>query len=467
MVEASGGRIGGPGEKPTRSAGRGAIFARLDVIILLAAAVVPAWGQARPLPASDVGAIYQRLLGQINQIRAFDNHGHPGLADDPDVDAMAIPSDSSAPLRLRDDNPETLAAAQQLFAYPYTDFSQEHIRWLAAKKAALKKNLGNAYFSHILDQVGIETAVANRVSMPPYLDPARFRWVFFVDNFLFPFDNRNLEVRNPDLKLNVPLEEKLLRREMGQQHLQSLPPSLDGYLAFITQVIEANQKQGGVGIKFEIAYFRSLHFDDPSQHTAAEVYARYHAGGVPSAAEYKDFQDFVFRYLLREAARLRLPVQIHTSVGGGNYFSLQDGNAMGLENILRDPRYEGVKFVLLHGGFPYEREAIWLAAMKNVYLDSSLMGLFLYPAALKDSLRQWLELFPEKVVFGSDTFPLGGTIGAEENYWLATQSAREALAGALAEMIACGEIDEKRALEFAHAYLHDTAAKVYGAGRAR
>ena len=431
------------------------------MVLLVTVKVAPGWGQARPLAGPDVPTIYRGLLSQINQIRAFDNHGHPGFPDDSDVDAMAIPPDSSAPFRLRDDNPETLVAVQQLFAYPYTDFSAEHIRWLAAKKAVLKKGLGNAYFSHILDQVGIETAVANRVSLPPYLDSSRFRWVFFVDNLLFPFDNRDLVSRNPDQKLNVPLQEKLLRREMAQQHLQSLPPDLEGYLSFITKTLEANQKQGGVGIKFEVAYFRSLHFDDPSQHIAAEVYAKYHAGGVPIASEYKDFQDFIFRYLLREAARFHLPVQIHTSVGGGDYFSLQDGNVMGLENVLRDPRYEAVTFVLLHGGFPYEREAIWLAARKNVYLDSSLMGIFLYPAAFKDSLRQWLELFPQKVVFGSDTFPLGEVVGTEENYWLATQSAREALAGALAEMISCGEIDERQALSLAHAYLHDTASKLY------
>jgi len=36
-----------------------------------------------------------------------------------------------------------------------------------------------------------------------------------------------------------------------------------------------------------------------------------------------------------------------------------------------------------------------------------------------------------------------------------------ALAAALAEMISEGEINESRALELAHAYLHDTAVKLY------
>jgi predicted TIM-barrel fold metal-dependent hydrolase len=158
-------------------------------------------------------------------------------------------------------------------------------------------------------------------------------------------------------------------------------------------------------------------------------------------------------------------VQIHTAVGGGDFFSMKNGNVMELENVLRDPRYENVTFVLLQGGFPHEREAIWLAAGKNVYLDSSLMGIFLYPDELKHALKQWLELFPDKIVFGSDAFPLGEAMGAKENYWLAVQSARTALAAALAEMVAIRKITEEKAMELAHAYLHDTAAKIYAAGR--
>jgi hypothetical protein len=54
------------------------------------------------------------------------------------------------------------------------------------------------HFNHILDRLGIETSMANRFAMAGYLDPARFKWVFFVDCFMFPFDNAAL-VRNPDL----------------------------------------------------------------------------------------------------------------------------------------------------------------------------------------------------------------------------------------------------------------------------
>jgi uncharacterized protein len=431
------------------------------ILFFTAVTSAPIGAQAQPLPGPDVKEIYDRLLPQIEAIRAFDNHGHPGYANDPDVDAMSIPPDSSAPLRLRDENIEILDAVRFLFNYPYSDFSAEHQRWLVEQKAAAKAKLGQGYFSHILDQVGIETAIANRVSMPPYLDPARFRWVYFVDNFLFPFATQQLEARNPDQKLSLPLERKLLARNLEQAHLDALPADFRGYLKFATDIIEANKANGELGLKFEIAYFRSLHFDDPGEPRAAAIYAKYRGSGVPTDVEYRDFQDFVFRYLLREAARLHLPVQIHTAVGGGDFYMVEESSVMGLENILRDPRYDNVTFVLLHGGYPHQGEAIWLTARKNVFLDSSLMGIFVYPAELHRILKQWLELFPDKIVFGSDTFPLSDANGAEETYWLATKSARLALAAALAEMVSEKEITETQAIQMAQAYLHDTAAKIY------
>ena len=436
-------------------------FAIAAVVVQLFAIRAVAAAQAQPFPGADLSAMYEKLRHEIASIKAFDNHGHPGLPDDSEVDAMSIPADSSLPFRLREENLEFVAAARALFGYPYTDFSPEHLSSLVKEKQHLRESLGAAYFSHILDQVGIETAVANRVSMPSYLQPTRFRWVFFVDAFLFPLNNQELAAKNPDLQLNVPLEEKLLQRYSTQAGLKQLPGNFTDYLAFASGVLEANRKAGAVGIKFEIAYFRSLSFSDPGQEQAAAIYAKYVRGGRVPEPEYRDLQDFLFRYLLREAGRLQLPVQIHTAVGGGDYFNLSGGKVMNLENILRDPRFENVTFVLLHGGFPYEREAIWLAARKNVYFDSSLMGLFLYPEQLKNALRQWLELYPEKVMYGSDTFPISDVMGAEESYWLATESARSALAAALAEMVGENEIDEAQAVAMAHAYLHDTAAGIY------
>jgi uncharacterized protein len=443
---------------------RGHIWWSLVSLVLAWTAVTYAQQVPQPLPApsADLQATYSRLLTAIEQIPIFDNHGHPGFADDPDVDAMTSPP-GSTPLRLRSDNPELVVASKDLFSYPYDDATPEHLQWLAKKKVELRQHqTGYAYFDGILDRLKIEAAVANRVRMAPYLDPKRFRWVFFVDSLLFPFGNQNFVARNGDLAVYLPLQEKKLRYELAQEHESSLPQTLGDYLRFATRLLEDNQRQGGVGIKFEIGYFRSLHFDDPPEAAAAVVYAKYRSGGGPTEAEYKEFQDYLFRYLLREAGRLKLPVQIHTAVGTGDFYSVTVSTALNLENILRDPRYDSTTFVLLHGGYPFQEQAIWLAARKNVYLDSSLMELYLYPADFKTALRHWLLLFPDKVVFGSDAFPFSDAVGAEESYWMAVRTARTSLAAALAEMVVNHELTEERALVFAKGYLHDNAAAIYG-----
>jgi uncharacterized protein len=419
-------------------------------------------GQSRPLPGSDVSSLYQHLLEQIDRIPIIDNHSHPGYPNDSDVDAMALPPNESIPFRLRASNPEWVEADKALFGYPYDDYSPAHVRWLDQKKAGLEKTYGNEYFSHILDEVGIQYVVANRVAMPAYLDPARFRWVFFVDSFLFPLNNRRFIALNPDEAVYIPLQEKVLHRYMKQAGITGLPATLSGYEAFIRRIVEENKKRGALGMKFEAAYFRSLHFSDPPRARALSIYEKYRSGGVPSAEEYRVFQDYIFRYLIAQAGREHLTVHFHTAVGVGDYFNLTTGNVMNLENVLRDPRYRDVTFVLLHGGYPLEREAIWLAALPNVYLDSSLMELYMYPWQFRRSLREWLELYPDKIMFGSDAFPFGGGLGAEEVYWLAVQSVRTALAADLADMVSEGEVSEAQALELARGYLHDNAARLYG-----
>ncbi len=418
--------------------------------------------QARPLSSADLQKIYDRLLKQIDRIPIYDDHSHATFPDDSDMDAMASPPDESTVLRLRDTNPEFVAAAKALFGYPYDDFKPEHAKWLIDKKKTAEATGGTAYWDSILDKMNIETCLANRVALAPYLDPKRFHWVFFVDSFLFPFDNHGQIAKNGDMAVYMPLQEKVLQRYMKQESVNGLPADLAGYESFVRQTLADNQKKGGVAMKFEAAYFRTLFFRDPPREKAEAIYAQFRAGGVPSEEDYRTFQDYIFRVLIDQAGKLQLPVHFHSAVGIGDYFSLRNGNPLNLENILRDPRYSHVNFVLIHGGYPYTLDMIWLTAAKNVYTDSSLMGYYVYPSELKNILKQWISLFPEKIMFASDAFPFNYAVGAEETFWLAARSARTAVAAALAELVAEGAFNEEKALELARLYLHDNAAKLYG-----
>jgi uncharacterized protein len=437
---------------------------RIGAISLLA--LLPslsAYPQAKPFASpQDIQKIYDRLLPQIDRIAIYDNHSHATFPDDSDMDAQAAPPDESSVLRLRDTNPEFITAAKALFNYPYDDFQPEHAKWLADKEKAAEQAGGTAYWDSILDKLNIETCLANRVALAPYLDPKRFHWVFFVDSFLFPFDNRDQTGKNPDMGVYIPLQEKVLHRYMQQENVSSLPSDLAGYESFVRQTVADNQKKGGVAMKFEAAYFRTLYFSDPPREKAEAIYAKYHAGGVPSNDDYRTFQDYIFRVLIDQAGKLNLSAHFHSAVGIGDYFSLRNGNPLNLENVLRDPRYAKNKFVLIHGGYPYTLDMIWLTAAKNVYTDSSLMGYYVYPSELKNILKQWISLYPERMMFGSDAFPFNDAVGAEETFWLAARSARTAIAAALAELVAEGAFNEEKALELARMYLHDNAARLYG-----
>ena len=423
-------------------------FASLTLLAALCLTAPGARAQSRVLVAPEAAAIYQRLLPQIARIKIFDHHAHPGVPGDEEIDPAPVP-EGGMPLRLTAGNPDWAAASRAL--------------WGVTSKARLKAlNPGAKYFDAILDRLGIETSVANRITMSPDLDPARFKWVFYIDPVLFPFDNSGLAARNADQAAFMPNQTKLAQRFRQQAGLSSSPADLAGYLSFVTRVLEDHQRRGAIAAKFEIAYFRSLVFDDPPRETVAPIYARYRDGGVPSGAEYKAFQDLIFRHVLTECGRLHLPVHIHSSTGAGDYFSTAGVSVLNLEPVLRDPRYLPTTFVLIHGGFPFDEAAIFIAMRKNVWLDSSATGSFLmYPNQFKDVLKRWFEIQPSKVTYGSDAFPIDEHAGTEELYWFGVHGARIATAAALAEMVAAREITEPQAMTIARGYLHDNAAALY------
>jgi predicted TIM-barrel fold metal-dependent hydrolase len=97
----------------------------------------------------------------------------------------------------------------------------------------------------------------------------------------------------------------------------------------------------------------------------------------------------------------------------------------------------------------------------NVYADFSAQTFFTYPRELSEILRNWLEFYPDKVLFGTDAFTFGPEVDWGEVAWLSNTTARQALALALTGMMNDGEIDRARALELAQWFARN-AAKLYG-----
>ncbi len=92
-------------------------------------------------------------------------------------------------------------------------------------------------------------------------------------------------------------------------------------------MLEQQKKNGAVAVKFEAAYLRSLDFGPSEpQEVAQQVYAHFVKGGVPLKPDYIRLQNYLFRYIAREAGRWDLPVHIHTGGGCGTYFMLMGSN---------------------------------------------------------------------------------------------------------------------------------------------
>ncbi len=437
--------------------------ARLSLLLALLVSFFPAQGQTKAEPS---------LLAEINNIKAVDNHAHvmavagEGGKEDDEFDAIAcggLEFVAPPPMRLRPDNPLYTGAWRELYGYQYgTDMSETHVRELLEAKRRVMREQGDNYPAWVLDRLNIGTMLANRVAPSRGLTAPRFRWVGYGDPLLLPLSTKALRV-NSDKRFFYGREEALLRRDLAALNINILPPTLDLYLTrIVTPTLERQKREGAIAIKFVAAYMRPLDFADVSKGEAARVYARYVQGGEPPWGAYKSLQDFLFRYVAREAGRLGLAVHIHTGGGCGHFFNLRHGNPLLLESVLNDPSLRGTTFVLIHGGYPFVNETAFLLEKPNVYADFSAQTFLLTPQALSRVLRDWLAYEPEKVLFGTDASPATPEVSWEESAWMTNKTAREALALALSELVQDGEITRARASELARMVLRENAVKLYG-----
>jgi predicted TIM-barrel fold metal-dependent hydrolase len=439
---------------------------RTPLLALLPAALLcffvrPTLAQTAPDP---------QLLAEIMQIKAFDNHAHPLKvvgAGETDTEYDALPpeglEEQSMPLRLRLDNPEFIAAWRELYGYQFNDMSEAHLRTLRAAKERVARAQGDNFPNWVLDRLHIETMLANRIAMGSGLAEPRFRWVWHANPLLFPLDNSAGKRSNPQRAADFTTDERWLRDFLAELGLPQLPATLGAYVdSVVVPLLERRRRDRAVAVKFYAAYQRSLAFGDPPEPVAARVYARYVRGGVPDETEYKTLQDYLFRRIARECGRLGLPVHIHTGAGAGAWFYNSGASPFLLDSVLNDPSLRGTTFVLVHGGLPFAAATRYLLGKPNVYADFSSQTFLTSTRELSQVLRTWLEAFPEKVLFGTDAYPLTTAVGWEEVGWIATRSARRALAIALTGMMEDGEISRARASEIARMVLRQNAVRLYG-----
>lgn len=436
------------------------------IFIVLAPLLAMACGSAIPAASPDEDA---QLTFFIGKIRAVDNHSHVNSTAPHDADSDALPLDGLPPFplpaRLRPDSPVWLDAYRALYGYRYADLSGPHFDELRSEMKRIAGEQGDRFPEWVLDRIGTDVMLANRVAMGPGLVPPRFRWVSYVDALMLPLTTWAERAATPDYQALYPLEENLLHRFLVDLHLTAPPPTLDGYLrTVVTATLERQRDAGCVAVKFEAAYLRALDFDDTSEAAARGVYARFvnsHSQGSPSHADYKRLQDFLFRYIAREAGRLGMAVHIHVFEAAGGFYRAAGSDPYLLESAFNDPSLRQTHFVMLHGGGVYASHAGAMLWKPNVYVDTSLMSLIYSPDMLADVLRGWLVQYPEKVLFGSDAFGSGPDTGWELAAWVSSTSARHALARALTRMMRTGDVSRERAEAIATMVMRTNASQLY------
>lgn len=410
------------------------------------------------------------LASELRQIPAIDNHAHPEAVatpgeEDHNYDALSMEGiqDMALPTAFREGSPYFVQGWHALYGFDETGGNpQQNLSRVEQVRQNVQKQKGDLYPSWVLNQSHTELMLANRVAMGRGLTSDRFKWVPFVDMFVFPLNNTSMAAKDPDKKIFFKREEELLRGYLQTAQLSRVPANFDDYLTFVSHRLENFKSSGAVALKFELAYLRDLNIADPQREAAERVYAIYSQSSEPSGDEYKLLQDFLFRYIAREAGRLNLPIHIHCALGGGSYFHETNANAMLLEPLFNDPSLRKTKFVLLHGGWPFAREAAAMILKPNVYLDFSMFMYLTYPVEGARAVRLYLESAPEKVLFGTDASPFSNTIGWAETDWIGAHIAREELGIALTGMMHDGEINLDRAKQIGHLVLRENARQLYG-----
>lgn len=384
--------------------------------------------------------------------------------EDHDYDALSMEGiqDLGMPTPFRGNSPYFPQAWHALYGIDATANPRQNASRIAQAQHEIQDRKGDLYPAWVLNRSNTDIMLANRVVMGRGLTPDRFKWVPFVDMFLFPLNNAALEAEDPDKTIFFKREEQLLRGYLKDAQLTRIPANLDDYLTFVSHRLETFKASGAAALKFEIAYLRDISISDPQHEAADRVYAIYAQSSEPSPDEYKLLQDFIFRYIAREAGRIGVPVHIHCGLGAGSYFRQANANALLLEPLFNDPRLRKTKFVLLHGGWPFAAEASLMILKPNVYVDYSAFMYDTYATEGARAVRLYLEAAPEKVLFGTDASPFTETIGWAETDWIGAHLGRQELGIALTGMMRDGEITLDRARQIGHLVLRENARQLYG-----
>jgi predicted TIM-barrel fold metal-dependent hydrolase len=250
---------------------------------------------------------------------------------------------------------------------------------------------------------------------------------------------------------------EIMRLETTMETLIADNTSLRQVEDALRESVRTSRDRGIVGLKSIAAYRGGLQverrtFDEantifPSLKETARRYGHVRLSD-------RTMLDYLLRAALEEAAAIEMPVQFHVAFGDDDA-DLRTANPLQLRNLLTDPAFRRVPFVLLHC-YPYVREAGYLAALyAHVFVDVSLT----MPLTAHGSIAAFsevLELAPvSKVLFATDAHSM------PELFYAGSLHGRQALARILELLVAEGMISTAQADAAAEDILYRNSARIY------
>lgn len=325
-----------------------------------------------------------------------------------------------------------LSACRNLFDMDLTKIDSFK-KWKELSERIAESNRRDDWYDFV---IGKKAKVETAIIMEREVEEDYFRSAPILDEFLAGFNGSTL----------ASLEKKH-GGDVG---------TWEDYLELLKNVFE-NLPDNTVAIKSNLAYRRSLKYENPSEVNAKKVFPPKNSSWEKSisAERIKDFQDFMLGEIVKNATKSNLPVQIHTGSIAYLWGDPADTNPLHLTELFK--KYKGAKFAVLHGGYPYSDELGMLARFwPNVYIDLAWMpiGPPGYTAA-KRILSKWIDTVPwNKLMWGGDT-------GRVEELYGAALTGRRMISEVLADKVGDGIMDEETAIELGEKILRKNALEFY------
>jgi predicted TIM-barrel fold metal-dependent hydrolase len=317
-----------------------------------------------------------------------------------------------------------------------------------------------SYYLKTIQDAGIKAVIADIIFPPPWERHIRYFASPTLKEFLegeFPLP----DIWHP--VFNTPYYHEIRTREfidfVGALAEVNIT-SLGGYEEAMYELIKRAKSQGVIALKDQSAYRRVIDFNLPVRSDAERVFNKLLIDPRNQLAwpEAKPLDDHLFHQFMRFAREIRLPVQIHTGHLALIRNRVSHANAAHLAPVLE--LHSEVQFDLFHGNWPYMGDLLFLGKnYPNVTLNLCWVNI-IDPLYAQELLKRAVMTVPHAKIFG-----FGG------DYWISSEHstahltvAREVIAGALADLVECGWLEEEEAVNIAADWLYNNPNRFYKLG---